>query len=368
MRDFSELKIAVENLKKRLASLGEIFDLAPKKERLIELGHQAADENLWSDAEKAKLILKEQAELKMQIEQSEKLISSVADLEAFIELAKDEQDLQQELALEIPKLEKLFREFELAKMLCGEHDNFDAILEINAGAGGTDAQDWAEMLLRMYLRWAERRELKAELVQVSAGEEAGIKSATLYVRGEHAFGYLRSERGVHRLVRLSPFKSGDSRQTSFASVSVTPDVDDSIQVEIRDDDLRIDTFRAGGAGGQHINKTDSAVRVTHAPSGIVVSCQTSRSQHQNKATALKLLKAKLYEREYLKKQEEIAKLSGDRKKIDFGSQIRSYVLHPYQMAKDVRTGIEIGDVNSVLDGAIDPFIEGYLLSAEWNMA
>lgn len=367
MQNFSELKTAVVQLRKRLVALGEHFDLGVKKDRLSELGHQAADENLWSDGEKAKIVLKEQAELKTQIEQSEKLTSSVLDLETFIELAKDDEELLRELVGEIPKVEKLFCEFELSKMLRGEHDNLDAILEINAGAGGTDAQDWAEMLLRMYLRWAERRQFKVELVQVSAGEEAGIKSATLYVRGDNAFGYLRSERGVHRLVRLSPFKSGDSRQTSFASVSLAPDVDDSIVVEIREEDLRIDTFRASGAGGQHINKTDSAVRITHGPSGIVVACQTSRSQHQNKATAMKLLKAKLYEREYQKKQEEIAKLSGDRKKIDFGSQIRSYVLHPYQMAKDVRTAIEVGDVSSVLDGEIDQFIEGYLLSTEWNV-
>lgn len=326
-----------------------------------------SDPSLWDDQDRARQLLKEQAELKEQIESAETLINIVADLEAHLELSKEDEEFLEELKSEIPKAKKLFSDFELSKMLLGEHDSSDAILEINAGAGGTDAQDWAEMLLRMYLRFSEKKEFKTELVQVSEGEEAGIKGATLYVRGPNAFGYLRSERGVHRLVRISPFKSGDSRQTSFASVSVTPEVDDEIEIEIKDEDLRVDTFRASGAGGQHINKTDSAIRITHAPSKIVVSCQSSRSQHQNRATAMKLLRAKLYEIEYQKKQEEIEKLSGERKNIDFGSQIRSYILHPYQMVKDLRTNLEIGDVNSVLDGGIDSFIESYLLSSKWNI-
>ena len=264
-------------------------------------------------------------------------------------------------------IEHQLTSLEFARMLCGPHDAKNAILEINSGAGGTEAQDWGNMLLRMYLRWAEVRGFRAELLDVRYGDEAGIKSATVFVEGPNAFGFLRAERGVHRLVRISPFDQNARRHTSFASISVVPDIDQEVNIEIRDDDLRIDTYRSSGAGGQHVNKTDSAVRLTHLPTNIVVACQSQRSQHKNKATAMRLLKAKLYELEMQKKQEEISKLAGERKKIDFGSQIRNYVMQPYQLVKDVRTGYETGNIQAVFDGEIDEFIKAYLMSDEHNV-
>lgn len=263
--------------------------------------------------------------------------------------------LLEELDVEIGKLE--FR----CKMR-GEFDKSDAIVEINGGSGGTEAQDWALMLLRMYVRWAERKGLKLEELDYQPGDVAGIKSATLLVQGEFAYGFLRSEQGVHRLVRISPFDSNARRHTSFASVSVTPDIEEEVEIEIDEKDLRIDTYRSSGAGGQHVNKTDSAVRLTHIPTGIVVACQNERSQHKNKARAMKILKAKLYEREKQLQDEKMEQVKGQRKKIDFGSQIRSYVLQPYQLVKDLRTDYETSSVDAVLDGAIDEFIEAYLLA------
>ena len=271
-----------------------------------------------------------------------------------------------ECAAELASAESILFEFELERMLSGKHDAANAIVEINSGAGGTEAQDWVEMLLRMYLRWAERRGFKAQIVSLLAGEEAGIKNVSFLISGESSFGYLRSERGVHRLVRISPFDSNARRHTSFASVSVMPEIENDVDIEVNDDDLRVDTYRASGAGGQHINKTDSAVRLTHLPTGVVVACQNERSQHKNKATAMKVLKSKLYEIEMNKQREEMAQIAGERKKIDFGSQIRSYVMQPYQLVKDMRTSCENGNVHAVLDGEIDDFIKAYLLSAEWN--
>jgi peptide chain release factor 2 len=244
----------------------------------------------------------------------------------------------------------------------GEFDSLGAILEINGGAGGTEAQDWAHMLLRMYLRWAERKGFDIEEVDYHQGEEAGIKNATYLIRGDYAYGLLRSEQGVHRLVRISPFDSNARRHTSFASIAVTPEIDDAIEVEIDEKDLRVDTYRSSGSGGQHVNKTDSAVRLTHIPSGIVVACQNERSQHKNKDRAMKMLKAKLYERERAEHQARMDEIKGERRKVDFGSQIRSYVMQPYQMVKDLRTGFESSDVDGILDGKIDPFIEHYLMS------
>lgn len=261
-------------------------------------------------------------------------------------------------------LEKLLGEQELLCKLHGQFDAQNAIVEINGGSGGTEAQDWAAMLLRMYLRWIERRGFKAEIVDYQPGEAAGIKNATVYVEGDFAFGYLRSEVGVHRLVRISPFDSNARRHTSFASVSVTPDVEEEIEIEIDEKDLRVDTYRSSGAGGQHVNKTDSAVRLTHLPTGVVVACQSERSQHKNKDRAMKLLKAKLYELERQAQNERMEEIKGERQKIDFGSQIRSYVMQPYQMVKDLRTGHESSGVDAVLDGDLDPFIESYLLSDE----
>ncbi len=282
-------------------------------------------------------------------------------------LEGEDADLQEELVSELTKAEDSLSAFELERMLSGKHDSKNAILEINSGAGGTEAQDWGEMLLRMYLRWAEKRKFSTQIVSINAGEEAGIKNVTVLIEGENAFGYLRSERGVHRLVRISPFDSNARRHTSFASVGVVPEIDDDVEIEIKDDDLRVDTYRASGAGGQHINKTDSAVRLTHAPSGVVVACQNERSQHKNKATAMKLLKAKLYEIEMERKRAELEQIAGERRKIDFGSQIRSYVMHPYQMVKDLRTEEETSNVQGVMDGSLDDFIKAYLLSDEFNV-
>lgn len=282
----------------------------------------------------------------------------------MLELAveEDDPDAIEEAAEGVRKLAEYLEEAELLRLLSGEHDEATAIVSINAGAGGTDSCDWAEMLLRMYLRWAEDHGYETEILDVQEGEEAGIKSVTFTVDGECAYGHLRSEIGIHRLVRISPFDSQHRRQTSFASFSMVPDIGGEVQVQIDEKDLRIDTYRAGGAGGQHVNRTDSAVRITHLPSGIVVQCQNERSQHKNKASALKVLKARLYERARQEREAEKERLAGEKRKIDFGSQIRSYTLHPSQRVKDHRTGVEIGNADKVLDGGIDPMIRAYLLA------
>lgn len=285
------------------------------------------------------------------------------DIEVLLEFALEDPTSLAELPKAIEKLTLVVEQTETQMLFSGPNDNANAIIDINAGAGGTDAQDWAEMLMRMYLRWAERQGFKTELVDFQAGKEAGIKSATITVIGDYAYGYLKSEAGVHRLVRNSPFNAGQSRETSFASVSVVPEIDDNIVVEILDKDLRIDTYRSSGAGGQHVNVTDSAVRLTHLPTGIVVSCQNQRSQHQNREVAFKILRARIFELELKKKREELDKIEAAKMDISFGSQIRNYVLHPYRLVKDTRTKHETGNVNAVLDGDLDEFIKEYLLQA-----
>lgn len=283
---------------------------------------------------------------------------------AAIELCEEapEDELLEESQKLLTLLETDIASQEFLCQMSGDHDRSDAIVEINGGAGGTEAQDWAEMLLRMYLRWAEKKGFAVEELDYRPGEEAGIKNATILVKGEFANGYLRSEQGVHRLVRLSPFDSNARRHTSFASVAITPDIDEEVQVDIDEKDLRVDTYRSSGAGGQHVNKTDSAVRLTHLPTGVVVACQNQRSQHKNKERAMKILKAKIFEIERQKQAEKMDELKGERKNIDFGSQIRSYVLHPYRMVKDLRTEYETSDADAVLDGELDQFIESFLLS------
>ncbi len=283
----------------------------------------------------------------------------------MLELASEESDLEaiEEAAEGVRKLAERIDEAELLRLLSGEQDEASAIVSINAGAGGTDSCDWAEMLLRMYLRWAEERGFQTEILDIQVGDEAGVKSVTFMVEGDYAYGHLRSEIGIHRLVRISPFDSQRRRQTSFASFSMVPDVGGEVEINIDEKDLRIDTYRAGGAGGQHVNRTDSAVRITHLPSGLVVQCQNERSQHKNKASALKVLKARLYERARQEKAAEQERLAGEKKKIDFGSQIRSYTLHPSQRVKDHRTGQQTGNADKVLDGGIDPMIRAYLLAA-----
>jgi peptide chain release factor 2 len=278
----------------------------------------------------------------------------------LLELQREGENVDADVEALVSKLERELNEIELTMKLSGEHDDRDAIVAIHPGAGGTESQDWAEMLMRMYLRFAERRGWSTEIVDYQAGEEAGIKSATMMVRGDYAYGYLKSEHGVHRLVRISPFDAAKRRHTSFASVYIYPDIDEEIQIEINDKDLRVDTYRSSGAGGQHVNVTDSAVRITHLPSGIVVTCQNERSQHKNRDVAMKLLRARLYQLELDKRQTEQEKIEGEKKDIAFGSQIRSYVLQPYQLVKDLRTGYEVGDVQRILDGDIEGFVEAYL--------
>jgi peptide chain release factor 2 len=293
-----------------------------------------------------------------------KLEREMEDCHVLLELARDgaDQEVERELEQSTQRIEQEVAELEFKRMLSGENDFNNAIVSIHAGAGGTEAQDWANMLLRMYLRWAEKRGFKADIFDILQGEEAGIKSATFTVNGDYAFGYLKAEVGIHRLVRISPFDANARRHTSFASVYVYPDIEDDVVIEIDDKDLRIDTFRSSGAGGQHVNKTESAVRITHLPSGIVVQCQNERSQHMNRAMAMKLLKARLYEKEMEEREKELDKIHASKKKIAWGSQIRSYILQPYQMVKDHRTGKEVGNVEAVLNGDIDEFIEAYLLS------
>jgi peptide chain release factor 2 len=317
----------------------------------------------WDDQERAAKVSAEHARASRKLGVFRQLESDVEDLEPLAELTEEDPDLASELEEQIAGVQARLDELEEERLFSGPYDSGDALVTVNAGAGGTDAQDWAEMVLRMEMRWAEKRGFDVELLEASPGEEAGIKSATFRVKGENAYGLYGSEKGVHRLVRLSPFDSANRRQTSFAGVEVSPVVEEASEVEIDDDDLQIDTYRASGAGGQHVNKTDSAVRITHKPSGIVVQCQNERSQSSNKAEAMAMLRSKLLEAQERKRREEIAREKGDAQDVNFGSQIRSYVLHPYTMVKDHRTDFEMGDANRVLDGDLDGFIRSYLLKA-----
>lgn len=317
----------------------------------------------WNDTENAQKVQKEHGQLQDTVKGWEERWKEVEDAELYLEMIIEEKDeeLEKEIAEKIVVMEDGLAMAELECMFSGEHDNSNAIISIHAGAGGTEAQDWAEILMRMYLRWAESRGFKTDILDYLAGDEAGTKSVTIMFSGRYAYGYLRSELGIHRLVRISPFDASGRRHTSFASVMVLPELDDSIDVDIDEKDLRIDTYRSSGAGGQHVNKTDSAIRITHLPTGIVVQCQNERSQHRNKDTAMKMLAAQLYELEKQKQAEQHDGLAGDKKGISWGSQIRSYVLQPYRLVKDHRTEHETGNVDAVLDGGLDPFIKAYLL-------
>jgi peptide chain release factor 2 len=317
----------------------------------------------WDDQERAAKVSAEHARASRKLGVFRQLESDVEDLEPLAELAEEDPDIASELEEQIAGVQARLDALEEERLFSGRYDAGDALVTVNAGAGGTDAQDWAEMVLRMEMRWAEKRGFDVELLEASPGEEAGIKSATFRVKGENAYGLYGSEKGVHRLVRLSPFDSANRRQTSFAGVEVSPVVGEAAEVEIDDDDLQIDTYRASGAGGQHVNKTDSAVRITHRPTGIVVQCQNERSQSSNNAEAMAMLRSKLLELEERKRREEIARAKGEAQDVNFGSQIRSYVLHPYTMVKDHRTDYEMGDANRVLDGDLDGFIRSYLLKA-----
>jgi peptide chain release factor 2 len=315
----------------------------------------------WDDQEAAARISAEHASVSRRLQGFRELERDVSDLETLEEMASEDESIAAELEEQMASIEARLAELEEARLFSGEYDAGDAVVTVNAGAGGTDSQDWAEMLLRMLMRWAERRGMKVELKEASAGEEAGIKSASFIARGENAYGLFSAEKGVHRLVRISPFDAQSRRHTAFAGVEVAPLVEDAVEVEIDPEDLQIDTYRASGAGGQHVNKTDSAVRITHRPTGIVVQCQNERSQSSNRDTAMRMLRAKLIELEERRRQEEIAKEKGEAQDVGWGSQIRSYVLHPYTMVKDHRTNVEAGNAQGVLDGDLDEFVRAELL-------
>ncbi len=342
------------------------FDIARLKGEIEELEHKAAEPGFWDDLENSQKVLQKTKGLKTRVERYERLVSDLDDIKTLNELGmeEDDADVIPEIKDGLAKIKSRYEKLRLETLLTQPYDKNNAILTLHAGAGGTEAQDWVQMLLRMYTRWAEAHDYTVKILDYLDGDEAGIKSVTINVIGENAYGYLRSEKGVHRLVRISPFDASGRRHTSFASLEVMPEMDDDIQVDINPEDLRIDTYRASGAGGQHINKTDSAIRITHIPTGVVVSCQTERSQFQNKDTAMKMLRSKLMELKEREQKEKIEDLKGVQLDIAWGSQIRSYVFCPYTLVKDHRTNHEMGDVYSVMDGELDPFINAFLAQGE----
>ncbi len=343
---------------------GGPFDLDLKKEQIENYEVKMSDPNFWDDNEKAQAVIGEMNAIKTVVEHFEGLENECQDLVDMLEILEEELDesMAGEWTESVHALTGKVDAFELQLLLNQPYDKLDAILELHPGAGGTESQDWAQMLYRMYTRWAEKRGFKVELLDYLPGDEAGIKSVTILVKGHNAYGYLKAEKGVHRLVRISPFDASGRRHTSFVSCDVVPEINDEIHIEIRPEDLRVDTYRASGAGGQHINKTDSAIRLTHIPTGVVVACQTQRSQIQNRDKAMKMLQSKLYELKIQEQQKELAEVRGEHMDIAWGSQIRSYVFHPYSMVKDHRTSVETGNTGAVMDGDLDPFIDGYLRS------
>jgi peptide chain release factor 2 len=356
----SELREKTSGLEERLAELEAFFDVEGLRGEAAELGEQMSRPGFWDDQERARGVSARFSRVQARISLMEGLRGSLSDSEELLELAAEDGDLLPEVEEELRRIERVLEEQEVARLFTGEYDEGGAILTMNSGAGGVDSQDWAEMLARMYRRWAERRGFGLEVIEYTEGEEAGIKSATFTVSGEHVFGLLSAERGVHRLVRISPFDASSRRHTSFASVAVAPLIDDRVEVEVDEKDLKVDTYRASGAGGQHVNKTDSAVRITHLPTGIVVQCQNERSQHQNREVAMRVLRGRLFELERERREQEIASIGGEKADIEWGSQIRSYVLHPYKLVKDHRTGEETANVDRALDGDLDAFIYAYL--------
>ncbi|HYO62728.1 MAG TPA: peptide chain release factor 2 [Pyrinomonadaceae bacterium] len=358
-----DLRGAFDGLRARVEQLGGFFDVASKREELKRMEDAASAPDFWNDQEAAQKLLQQRSRTERVVGRHEQFESEVADAAVLLEFAEAEDaESLRELRALLARLEREIAEAETEMLLGGESDALNAICTVHPGAGGTESQDWAEMLLRMYLKWAERRGFKTEILDYQPGEEAGIKSVTFRVEGEYAYGLLSAEAGVHRLVRISPFDQAARRHTSFASLFVYPEIDENIEVEINPSDLRVDTYRATGAGGQHINTTDSAVRITHLPTNIVVSCQNQRSQHQNRAVAMQVLRSRLYELELEKRRAETAVLEANKADISFGSQIRSYVLAPYRLVKDTRTKLERGDVDAVLGGDLDDFIKEYLLA------
>ncbi len=365
MLEFDELRLRLEGLKPDIDDLEGALGLTAGRRELAELEEKAATPNFWDDMENAQTILQRSAVLKGKIEGYAALVEMYHDTLTLIELANEEGDLSllEECAEGVEKVQSSMEEQRLSTLLSGEYDAKNAILTFHAGAGGTEAQDWAEMLYRMYTHWAEQHNFKYKILDYLDGDEAGIKSASILVEGLNAYGYLKGESGVHRLVRVSPFDASGRRHTSFAALEVIPEIDDEIEVEIRPEDLKVDTYRSGGAGGQHVNKTESAIRITHIPTGIVVACQNERSQFQNRDVAMKMLKSKLVEIKEREHYDKIEDIKGGQAQIAWGSQIRSYVFMPYTMVKDHRTGFETGNISAVMDGDLDGFINAYLKAA-----
>ncbi|HET9183148.1 MAG TPA: peptide chain release factor 2 [Candidatus Angelobacter sp.] len=362
MVEIEELEREYASIRDKVADLRSYLDAASLRSQLVDIEKQVADPSLWSNQEKSQQLMRQRKRLDSSLAMDTDLARRVEDISAYFDLAREGESVNEELKKEIDALRSIAEKLETQTLLSGENDVRNAIVTIHPGAGGTESQDWAEMLMRMYLRWAERQGFTTEVLEYQPAEEAGIKSVTFTVNGDYACGLLTSEIGVHRLVRISPFDQQSRRHTSFASVFVSPEIDDSIQIEIKQEELRIDTYRSGGKGGQHVNTTDSAVRITHLPTGIVVACQNERSQHKNRDKAFKILRSKLYEYELEKKREATKKVEDSKLDIDFGSQIRSYVLAPYRMIKDHRTKTEVGDVDRVLDGDLNLFIRAYLMA------
>ncbi|MDJ1090311.1 peptide chain release factor 2 [Macrococcus caseolyticus] len=360
-----EIKNTLETLAEKIDSFRGSLDLEEKETSIKEYEEMMADPDFWNDGDKAQDIINKNNALKSVVQEFSTLEEGLENSEVLFEMYKEEsdEDTHQELIEQLNTLQQIANDFELKMLLSGEFDANNAILELHPGAGGTESQDWGEMLLRMYQRFADKKGFKVETVDYLPGDEAGIKSVTLLIKGHNAYGYLKAEKGVHRLVRISPFDSSGRRHTSFVSCEVTPEFDnDNIEIEINSEDIKIDTYRASGAGGQHVNTTDSAVRITHQPTGIVVTCQNERSQIKNREQAMKMLKAKLYQKKIEEQEAELAAIRGEQKEIGWGSQIRSYVFHPYSMVKDHRTNAETGNTNAVMDGDIDLFIDAYLKS------
>lgn len=362
MIEFDEYKVKLNGLKPKLDELAASLGIERCKEDIERLHAQIESPGFWDNAEVSQKVMKQARQVEAKVERYEKMCSHWEDLMTICEMAIEENDdsMLEELKEGYTALEEEMERERLETLLSGEYDGNNAIVSFQAGAGGTEAQDWAQMLYRMYTRWAERHNFTYQILDYLDGEEAGIKSATIAIRGENAYGYLKSEMGVHRLVRVSPFDSSGRRHTSFASLEVMPEFNDTIEIDIRDEDLKVDTYRSSGAGGQHVNKTESAIRITHVPTGIVVACQNERSQHQNRETAMTMLKSKLLEIKERERVERIEDIKGDQKDIAWGSQIRSYVFMPYTLAKDHRTGFEAGNIGAVMDGDIDGFINAYL--------
>ncbi len=362
-----DCKVKLGELKTKLDQMEESLEVPAKEEKIAELEYKMGEPGFWDDTEKAQKLNQELNDVKISVDKYKALRSKYDDVETLYELASEEDDesMEADIDEEIGKVDEGLEALQLEVLLSGPYDANNAILTLHAGAGGTEAQDWTQMLLRMYGRWAERHGFTVETADLLPGDEAGVKSATLFIKGHNAYGFLKSEKGIHRLVRISPFDANARRHTSFAACDIMPEIDDTVDVKIDMSDVRVDYYRASGAGGQHINKTSSAVRMTHMPTGIVVQCQNERSQLQNREQAMKMLRAKLFEVEQEKHEQELAKLEGDQKKIEWGSQIRSYVFQPYTMVKDHRTNCETGNVQAVMDGDIDMFIRAYL-SAKAN--